>query len=173
MFTKLESGGRDKQEHSLLSAKNFELLGGRGQRALSAYSTAPIPARPVQRVSENTPHVRKPIADIAQQVTLNQGWRIPSLYNCAKVPPLWKTGNSTFTDHGYIHALLPIFLMINAVLNVWLGTSVILIHLCWRLLGGFDLRLTFRLDLPFPQWEPFSRKQTWERKGLIETMWMV
>lgn len=55
-----------------MSARNFEFL-GEEDKELSAHSTAQIQAGPVQRVSENTPHVRKPTADILQQVTSNQG----------------------------------------------------------------------------------------------------
>ena len=55
-----------------MSARNFEFLGEEDEE-LSAHSTAQIQAGPVQRVSENTPHVRKPTTDIPQQVTSNQG----------------------------------------------------------------------------------------------------
>ena len=48
-----------------MSARNFEFLGEK-DKELSAHSTGPVPAGPVQRVSKNTPHVQKPAADILQ-----------------------------------------------------------------------------------------------------------
>lgn len=165
MFTKTWIREAEISRAQSFVCQELRASGRRGQRAVCPQHCPDTSRASAESIQEHTTctetHCRHPAAgDFKPRA------KDPSLYNGAKVPLFGRLETPhSLTMVTSMHCF-PYFLWINAVLNVWLGTNVILIHLCWRrLLGGFDLRLTFRLDLPLPQWEPFSRKQTWEGKA--------
>lgn len=144
MFTKTWIGEAEISRARSFVCQELRVSGRKGQRAVCPQhwpSTSRASAESIQEHTTCTEtRCRHPaVGDLKPRV------KDPQCIQLCKSPPLVKTGNSTFMVKS-MHCF-PYFLWINAVLNVCLGSNVIPIQLCWRrLVGGFDLRLTLRLD---------------------------
>lgn len=142
VYKNLNQGGRDKQG-TVFCLPGTWASGRRGQRAVCPQH-CPNTSRPVQRVSRNTHHMYGNPLQTCCRWLQTKGEGSPVYTTVQKSPSLedWKL----HIHWPWLHPCTASHISYGCtVLNVWLGTNVILIHLCWRrLLGGFDLWLTFQ-----------------------------